>query len=274
MAEKKITNTATKTTTKAKPVATPKATAQKAVAPSKKEPDISKNLPVEKGMSTDVFSKEILTELTKRSKEITSCLNKIDSSFEKIAFDLYWIYSKQAYKANGFDSIYAYCGEYFGYSKTTCYSFISVVERFAKRDENGVFLEKLDERVKGYSVSKLSLMIGLTDEQLARLKPEMSVRDIKKFVKSLAGKALPELPDGNGKTKEDTEEDAGENDTGENNDDGIIDTTAKEIKTHVVCVFEDLLDIEETLAKDDFRQSLTSLIADNPNAVLKLVLEV
>lgn len=266
--DKKNTNTETKTTT-AKAVTTPKATAQKAVAVPKKEESAPMN-PLEKvDMSTDVFSKEVLTELTKRSKAIKSCQNKIDSSFESIAFNLYWIYNKQAFKADGFDSIYRYSEEYFGYSKTTCYSLISVVERFAKRDENGALLEKLDERVKSYSVSKLSLMVGLTDEQLARLKPEMSVRDIKKFVKSLGGKALPEFSGGNQKLKKDVGESAGEN-----NDDGIIDTTAKEIETHVVCVFEDLLDIEETLAKDDFRKSLNSLFADNPNAVLKLVLEV
>lgn len=266
MADKKDTNTEPKTATIAKSVTASRATAKKAVATLQKTENVPMNPPEKADMSTDVFSKEMLAELTKRSNAIMKCQNKIDSSFETIAFNLHWIHSNQAFKADGFDSIQSYCENYFGYSKTTCYSLINVVERFAKRDENGVLVEKLDDRVKGYSVSKLSLMVGLTDDQLASLKPEMSVRDIKKFVKSLEGKALPELSEGNGSP----EEDATENDT----DSVIVDSVAREIETQVVCVFEDLLDIEETLAKDDFRKSLVSLLNDNPKAVLKLVLEV
>lgn len=266
MADNKNTNTESKTTTTAKAVTIPKATAQKAVATPQKAENVPMNLPENADMSTDVFSKEMLAELTKRSNAIMKCQNKIDSSFETIAFNLYWIHSKQAFKADGFDSIQSYCENYFGYSKTTCYSLISVVERFAKRDENGALIEKLDERMKGYSVSKLSLMVGLTDDQLASLKPEMSVREIKKFVKSLEGKSLPELSEGSGDGGED-EEEAG------NSDCSIVDSTAREIETRVVREFKNYKDMMELFLEEDFTRHLQDLFSIYPNGNLKLVLE-
>ena len=164
-------------------------------------------------MSTDAFSKEILTEYQRRTKAIKSSINKIDSSFESIAFNLHWINTKQAFKADGYPTIVEYAAEKFGYQKSTCYSLIAVVDRFAKRDEKGALTESLDDRVKGYSVSKLSLMVNLTESEIASLKPTMSVREIKKFVKGLEGKALPELSEGDGEIPEGEEEDSGTEDS-------------------------------------------------------------
>lgn len=157
-------------------------------------------------MSTDAFSKEILTEFHKRTKAIKSSIGKIDSSFETIAFNLHWINAKQAYKSEGHATIIEYAAEQFGYQKSTCYSLISVVDRFAKRDEKGAFLESFEDRVKGFSVSKLSLMVNLTDAEVDSLKPTMSVQEIKKFVKGLQSKPLPELSEGDGEAPEEEDE--------------------------------------------------------------------
>lgn len=252
------TETTTKTTT-AKAVNSPKATAKKAVASSKKEiNDTPMNPPETVEMSTDVFSKEMLTELNKRTKAIKNCQGKIDSSFETIAFNLYWINSKEAYKAEGCDSIIKYADEYFGYAKTTCYSLINVVDRFAKRDESGHYLEELDERVKGYSVSKLSLMVGLTDEQISRLTPDMSVRDIKKFVKSLEGKAMPELPDGNGEEEEETTE----------SDNNIVESTAKEINRQVLISCKGMEDYENK--QDKVFEFIVRALKAHPDATIEI----
>ena len=132
---------------------------------------------------------------------------------KSIAFNLHWINTKQAFKAEGYPTIVEYAAEHFGYQKSTCYSLIAVVDRFAKRDEKGALTESLDDRVKGYSVSKLSLMVNLTESEIASLKPTMSVREIKKFVKGLEGKALPELSEGDGEIPEGEEEDSGTEDS-------------------------------------------------------------
>lgn len=176
-------------------------------------------------LSTDAFSKEILTEYQKRTKAIRAYIGKIDKSFESIAFNLHWINAKQAYKAEGHASIVEYAAENFGYQKTTCYSLIGVVDRFARRDEKGALMEVFDDRVKGYSVSKLSLMCSLTDAEIDTLSPSMSVRDIKRFVKSLEGQALPELSEGSGNPE-------GGDGTAENA--GAGDNAAADVKAVVV----------------------------------------
>lgn len=253
----KNTATNTTTTTKAKaigtkPVATPKK--DKPVAtPIKEEPE-------KVTMSTDVFSKEILTELNKRTKSIKDSINKIDSSFEAIAFNLYWIHAKEAYKAKGADSIAKYASDMFGYEKTTCYSLISIVDRFAKRDENGNYLEEFDPRYKGYSSSKLSLMVGLTDEQIEGLKPEMSVRDIKKYVASLKPKALPPLSDGNG-----------DEDNGGDDNDNVVDSTAIEIHRQHLFTVNGFDDYNKKLDKID--ETIHKLYKEMPDLIIRIEIE-
>ncbi len=210
-------------------------------------------------MSTDAFSKEVLTEFQRRTKAIRNSIGKIDSSFETIAFNLHWIYTKQAFKAEGYSNIESYCSDAFGYEKSTCYSLIGVVDRFAKRDEKGALMETFDERVKGYGVSKLSLMRNLTDAEIDSLKPSMSVRDIKKFVKGLMGKALPELSEGDGEV-----EDGDDNGT---EDSVVIDVDGK-------VVFDVLIKCK---GKDDFEKKAGKIneyaarvFKQHPDAVIEV----
>lgn len=212
-------------------------------------------------MSTDAFSKEVLTELQRRSKAIKDSIGKIDSSFETIAFNLHWIYTKQAFKAEGYPNIESYCSEVFGYEKSTCYSLIGIVDRFARRDEKGALMEAFDERVKGYSVSKLSLMCNLIDAEIDSLKPSMSVRDIKKFVKGLMGKALPELSEGGGALEEEDGDDSGTEDS------VVIDVDGK-------VVFDVLIKCK---GKDDFEKKagkineyVARVFKQHPDAVIEV----
>lgn len=214
-------------------------------------------------MSTDAFSKEILTEFHKRAKTIKDSIGKIDTSFEKIAFNLHWINSKQAYKSEGFDSIVKYAESAFGYQKTTCYSLIGVVDRFAKRDEKGCFLESFDDRVKGYSVSKLSLMVNLTDAEIDTLNPGMSVRDIKTFVRSLNGKPLPSLSEGNSDSgEEETEQ------TGGGSGESVIDVEFKEIERQVLITCKGKEDYESKIDKID--NFICRVMKKHPDAVIEI----
>lgn len=195
-------NTATKKTTTTKA----KATATKAVAaPKEKEPvtvlrPAGSKIAIPPKEVNVIFCKDILEEFKNRSDKINESMAGIDFSLETIALNLYWIYYHMAYKAAGCDTIVQYAKKVFGYEKTTCYAFIAIVERFANRDEDGNLLEEFDPRYKDYSFSKLSLMVGLTDEQIEKtLKPSMSVRDIKNFIKSVTDNSVESLPDGSGK---------------------------------------------------------------------------
>lgn len=225
--------------------------------------DARRDIPVKEdmsvAMSTDAFSKEILTEFHKRTKAIKNSIGKIDSSFETIAFNLHWINAKQAYKSEGHATIIEYAAENFGYQKSTCYSLISVVDRFAKRDEKGAFLEAFEDRVKGFSVSKLSLMVNLTDAEVDSLKPTMSVRDIKKFVKGLEDKPLPELSEGDGEA---LEEDAEPPENG-----GVVDVEAVVISdTLIKC--EGKEDYEKKV--DSIDEYILRVFKKYPNAVISV----
>lgn len=209
-------------------------------------------------MSTDAFSKEILSEFQKRTKAIKSAIGKIDTSFESIAFNLHWINTKQAYKVEGYPTIIEYAAEAFGYQKTTCYSLIAVVDRFAKRNEKGEMLESFEERVKGFSVSKLSLMVNLTDSEIESLKPTMSVRDIKKYVKGLEGKALPALSEGDGEPDEES---------GEPDEENIVDSTATVISnTLIKC--KGKADYDKKIDKMD--EYILRLFKQHPDAVIEV----
>lgn len=213
-------------------------------------------------MSTDAFSKEILTEFQRRTKAIKSSIGKIDSNFESIAFNLHWINAKQAFKAEGYPTIVEYAAEHFGYQKSTCYSLIAVVDRFAERDEKGALKESFEKRVKDFSVSKLSLMVNLTDAEIDKLKPTMSVRDIKKFVKGLEGKALPELSEGDGESPEDI--DAEDNDTEDSN---VIDAKAVVISDVLIkCKGKDDFDKKA----DRINEYVQRVFKQHPDAVIEV----
>lgn len=239
---------AKKATAKAKPKASP--------APAKAE---EKKEGTAVSMSTDAFSKEILTEFQRRTKAIKASIGKIDSSFEAIAFNLHWINAKQAFKAEGYPTIVEYAADHFGYQKSTSYSLIAVVDRFAKRDEKGALTESFDDRVKGYSVSKLSLMVNLTDAEIDSLKPAMSVREIKKFVKGLEGKALPELSEGDGEVPEGEESGI--------EDSGVVDADAVVISDVLIkCMGRD--DYSKKAEKID--EYIMRVFRQHPDAVIEV----
>lgn len=248
-------------TDKAKKKPNAKSVTEKAPEASRDEASV----PAEVAMSTDAFSKETLTEFRRRVKGIKDSIGKIDSSLEKIAFNLHWINAKQAYKSEGYNSIVEYAGDAFGYKKTTCYSFISVVDRFAERDEKGALIESFDERVKGYSVSKLSLMVNLTDAEIACLNPGMTVRDIKVFVKSCMAKPLPPLSEG-GSNAEDEEGGRSRADSGARRD--VIDAESREVVRQVLIACEGREDYDSKIDKiDDY---VNCVLKKHPDAVIEV----
>uniref|UniRef100_UPI004057B76A hypothetical protein n=1 Tax=Acetatifactor sp. TaxID=1872090 RepID=UPI004057B76A len=186
---------------------------------------------------TDVaFAKEA----QKRNKSIKTELAKIDNSFEKIAFNLYWFSHNKAYEQLGYKTFADLASKEFNIAKSTAYNFINVVERFAERDEKGEVVERIREEYKDFKSSKLIALLDVPmDEQLSEFDADMSVRDIKKKVKEL--------------TKEDVEENA--EDAAE--DDSIIDTTAEEIHRQEVISFSDIA------AYNDYLDKMTDLIEKN-----------
>lgn len=211
------------------------------------------------------FSDATLEEIDKREKQIKDCMGKIDLSFEKIAFSLYWINARKGYVGKGYRDIVAYCSQRLGYEKTTCYSLIGIVERFAKRDAGGNVLEELDPSVKGYSVSKLSLMVNLTDGQIKQLKPSMSVREIRKYIKGLEEKPAPALP-GNS-TGEEGEKGTGDLPDGAGEDNTIV-PTAEEANRSVLISCKGSADYEKK--SSEIGSSISRILKKHPDALIEV----
>lgn len=170
---------------------------------------------------------ETLKEAKKRNASISKSLCNVQSSFTRIAFDLYWMYSTSAFSLLGYKNIYDCAAKEHGIARGTCSDFIHIVERFAKRDDAGNVLEEICPELKDYQSSKLIALLGVTDAQLTEFSVDMSVRDIKKKVKELHGEAQDEAQD------ETAESDI-------SNGKEIIDTTAQEVNSQTLVTFHNM----------------------------------
>ena len=180
--------TATQTPAKAK------TTRKKAVAAPMNPPtapavEDTNKTEVEAKKAQELKDIETLKEARKRNASISKSLNNVQSSFTRIAFDLYWMYSASAFGLLGYKNIYDYAAREHGIARGTCSDFIHIVERFASRDEHGNILEEIRPELKDYQSSKLIALLGVTDAQLTEFSVDMSVRDIKKKVKDIHGEA-------------------------------------------------------------------------------------
>lgn len=180
--------TATQTPAKAK------TTRKKAVAAPMNPPTApavgdTNKAEVEAKKAQELKDIETLKEAKKRNASISKSLNNVQSSFTRIAFDLYWMYSASAFGLLGYKNIYDYAAKEHSIARATCSDFIHIVERFAMRDDAGNVLEEIRPELKNYQSSKLIALLGVTDAQLTEFSVDMSVRDIKKKVKDIHGES-------------------------------------------------------------------------------------
>jgi hypothetical protein len=133
-------------------------------------------------IENDIYSPEFCKNAKKVNSSIKSELGKIEKSFIKIAVSLHWVRVSNAFMVFGYDNIADYAVNELGIKKSLCYNLIGIAERFGLRDESDNIIS-IDDKYKDYSVSKLSAMASLTDSELEKVNPDMTVKDIKKLVK-------------------------------------------------------------------------------------------
>lgn len=176
--------------------------------------------------------KNFCKEMANRCKNIQKEMGKIESSFEKIAFDLHYIYTKKGYEVLGCKNIYELAKDKFGIARGTAHSFISIVDRFAKRDESGNILPEIDEKYKGFKSSQLALMCSMDENQIALVTDDMSVRDMKKVLK------------GDGSTEEESEA----SDSDSSDSDSEISVEEKSVPTRqTIITFHSLEDYNRNI---------------------------
>lgn len=172
------------------------------------------------------FTDEEVVLADKHVKKITAELNKADKAFTQVACEIKWLYVDSRYKAVETSSTFEeFVSNRFNIKKTQAYALVNLVDRFGEQDDKGNFAIKKD--FIPYGQSKLSLMCGLTDEQIRdNIKPSMSVRDLRKIVKALKTDDSLE----NSERSENVSESDSDT-TVENESDSVVDSVAVSEKT-------------------------------------------
>lgn len=134
-------------------------------------------------------------ELARASvRYILTDLNDIRRQYIRLGFHLYECSVQKYYEDFGFSTMEEFCAVNFSLDKSTVSRCIDVCLEFSSRvqwanglKEHGSMLE-IDERWNMYSYSQLVEMLPLTDEQRCQINPEMSIRQIREYKKSLKKK--------------------------------------------------------------------------------------
>lgn len=100
---------------------------------------------------------------------------KIQKSFVKIGWYLKHIRDNELYKEDGYDSIWECAADQLGYSQSTASRFINICEKFSKNHNT----PELDEKYEGFDKSQMIEMLPMTSEQLDKVSPDMTVKQIR-----------------------------------------------------------------------------------------------
>lgn len=100
---------------------------------------------------------------------------KIQKSFVKIGWYLKHIRDNELYKEDGYANIWECAADQLGYSQSTASRFINICEKFSK-DHNS---PELDSKYAGFDKSQMIEMLPMEPEQLEKITPDMTVKQIR-----------------------------------------------------------------------------------------------
>lgn len=108
---------------------------------------------------------------------------KVESSSLNIAFALHQIYKEELFRISGFNTIVEFSEENFNIAKTSTHGFISVIDKFAKKDSDGniIYTEErgIIEQFEKFSWSKLTLLTSVPTEYLEEFDSTMTAKQIR-----------------------------------------------------------------------------------------------
>lgn len=134
------------------------------------------------GYTGAVASEDALHSL-KYLREDTADLKK---RYIALGFHLNEFCNNKYYKDFGYDNLNDFCYDNLGLDKTAISRCMGVWFRFAKRNEvGGAVTMFIDEKYSGYNYTQLTEMLPLTDEQIIKIKPDMTCKQIREYKKSL-----------------------------------------------------------------------------------------
>lgn len=110
--------------------------------------------------------------------KILDALGRAKHEFVYIGFLLCEVESFGIYREGGFSDIYDYCEVAFGFKRSSTNNFMRIYRKFGEA-------MGLVERYRNFSYSQLTEMCSMTDGQLAKCHPEMSVKQLKEIKRSV-----------------------------------------------------------------------------------------
>lgn len=127
--------------------------------------------------------KRMKQEFSERAQIIREQMRNIQNAFITIGFQLHWIRENNMFRVLNYKNVYEYAEKEYGLKKTTCCNFISIIENYAERDENGGVIESIADCYRNYSASQLVAMLGMNEDMRQQVTPDMSVRAINRLRK-------------------------------------------------------------------------------------------
>ena len=127
--------------------------------------------------------KRMKQEFSERAQIIREQMRNIQNAFITIGFQLHWIRENNMFRVMDYKNVYDYAEKEYGLKKTTCCNFISIIENYAERDENGEVIESIADCYRNYSASQLVAMLGMNEDMRQQVSPNMSVRAINRLKK-------------------------------------------------------------------------------------------
>ena len=98
---------------------------------------------------------------------ISQCLKEADRNVIAVGYYLKHIRDNRLFEAAGYQNIWEYARERYGFSMSTASRYMSRNDKFSAGGNSPV----LDERYRGYGKAQLQEMLSLDEEQMERITP-------------------------------------------------------------------------------------------------------
>ena len=118
-----------------------------------------------------------MVDLEQADQSIKACLLDAGRNVIAVGYYLKVIRDRELFRDAGYETIWDYARETYGFSKSTASRYMARNDRFSVGGNSPVMAEEYRE----YSRAQLQEMLSLDAEQMAQVTPEMTVREIREL---------------------------------------------------------------------------------------------
>ena len=136
-----------------------------------------REMPAETGAASALWYQNV--SLEDAEVYIAANLKSAVRSVIAVGYYLKCVRDGELYREAGFENIWDYARDRFGFSVSTACRYMKRNDRFSKGGNSPV----IDEKYKDFNKSQLQEMLGLDDEQLETVTPDMTVQQIREIRK-------------------------------------------------------------------------------------------